>query len=148
MFQIIGITVAGILFIIWGISILIKLKGKEPNKGEFSAKFAIFFILAGLLAATGGIVTYNKKSRETTSSETYEGAATNQDTPDETKTTIYIDGTPVTVDSKKATPPAGYEVGSTCYDCDGSGVMGESGHQYVCPACNGKGFHWRKKSQF
>ena len=45
------------------------------------------------------------------------------------------------------TPPPGYEKGSICSDCNGTGVAYDNFTQSesVCAACMGKGFKWHKK---
>ena len=60
--------------------------------------------------------------------------------------TVYSGGNAVEID---LTPPAGYEEGATCNNCDGSGVTHDNGMgkkiDMICAGCNGKGFNWRKK---
>ena len=48
--------------------------------------------------------------------------------------------------STEDTPPAGYEKGGSCSQCSGSGkCLNNQGQEWVCPSCNGKGYHWVKK---
>jgi hypothetical protein len=85
-------------------------------------------------------------SDDSKSSSSNSSTSTPTSTSTKNTRTVYSGGYAVVID---LTPPAGYEEGMTCSDCDGEGVVHDNGMgkkiDMICPACGGKGFKWHKK---
>jgi DnaJ-class molecular chaperone len=85
---------------------------------------------------------FGSDDSKSSSSDSSSSSSSSSSTSSKNTRTVYSGGYAVEID---LTPPAGYEEGSTCDQCDGGGVTSYNGSDMICPSCNGKGFKWRKK---
>ncbi len=105
-----------------------------PSKTKY-IKIISSTLIAGAFLFLAFVSDDSKSSSSSSSSTTTSSSTKNT-------RTVYSGGYAVEID---LTPPTGYEEGASCSDCDGGGVTNYNGSDMICPGCNGKGFHWRKK---
>lgn len=122
-------------------------ENKQKQKKWLIILLCVLALPAGLLIGViGDKMKSNKRKQQIESQENYTNTRSENSSSSSTSSkntrTVYSGGYAVQID---LTPPAGYEEGSTCVQCDGGGVTSYNGSDMICPSCNGKGFNWRKK---